>query len=350
MVLGRRFPLSVVRWDHNGQRTTDDTGAHRYSCLSSAPPLACEDCKKGDPVNRFRCILALALIVLLWPVRGMAADIFDQVEHHYVDNDGVTIHYVTRGRGPLVVMIHGFPDFWYTWRDQIRVLSRRNTVAAIDLRGYNLSDKPEGVSQYGIGLLTADVAAVIRDLGQERAAIVGHDWGGAVAWFFAMLHPDQTAALVVLQTPHPRGLLRELRTNPDQLARSQYARNFQQDGAHRLFSADGLAGWVTDPAARARYVEAFARSDFEAMLHYYKANYPREPYDDVPLPRVQAPVLIMHGTGDPFLLTAGHNGTWDFVDGPVTLVTVPGISHFIQQDAAPLVSRTISLWLNQLQR
>lgn len=301
-------------------------------------------------MTRYCRILALALIALLGPTRVMGADIFDQVEHHYVDNGGVKIHYVTRGHGPLVVLMHGFPDFWYGWRDQIRVLSRRNTVAALDLRGYNLSDKPQGVSQYGIGFLAADVAAVIQDLGYERAAIVGHDWGGAIAWFFASLYPERTEALVVLQTPHPRGMLRELRTNPDQLARSQYARNFQQEGAHLGFTAAALAGWVTDPAARARYVEAFARSDFEAMLNYYKANYPREPYDDVPLLDVHAPVLIMHGVEDPFLLTAGHNSTWDFVDGPVTLVTVPGISHFIQQDASPLVSRTINLWLNQLHR
>ena len=299
-------------------------------------------------MHRFRRFLVIASIAFLAPARAMAADIFDQVEHHYVDNGGVKIHYVTRGRGPLVVLLHGFPDFWYGWRDQIRVLSRRNTVAALDLRGYNLSDKPQGVSQYGIGFLASDVAAVIEDLGFERAAIVGHDWGAAIGWFVASLYPEKTAALVVLQTPHPRGLLRELRTNPDQLARSQYARNFQQEGAHLGFTAAGLAGWVTDPAARARYVEAFERSDFEAMLHYYRANYPREPYDDVPLPPVQAPVLIIHGLEDPFLLPAGHNSTWDFVDGPITLVTVPGVSHFIQQDASPLVSRTISLWLNQL--
>lgn len=295
-------------------------------------------------------VCSFALILVLAPASGMAADIFDLVQHHSVDNGGVQIHYVTRGRGPLVVMIHGFPDFWYTWRDQIRVLSRRYQVAALDLRGYNLSDKPEGVQQYNIALLASDVAAVVRDLGYERAIIVGHDWGGAIAWFFATIYPQMTDALVILQTPHPRGFLRELRTNPEQRARSQYARNFQQEGAHLAFTAEGLAGWVTDPAARARYVQAFARSDFEAMLYYYKANYPREPYADVALANVQAPVLVIHGLGDAFLLAAGHNSTWDFVDGEVTLVTVPGIGHFIQQDASDFVTRTIYRWLGGLRR
>ena len=292
--------------------------------------------------------LAFLLIVVTIPVVGRAADIFDLVRDHYADSNGVRIHYVTRGQGPLVVMIHGFPDFWYGWRDQIGVLARHHQVAALDLRGYNLSDKPAGVEQYGLGLLVADVAAVIHDLGRDRATIVGHDWGGAIAWLFAILQPGMTERLVVLQTPHPRGLLRELRTNPQQLASSGYARVFQEKSARELgLTAAGLAGWVTDPVARARYVEAFARSDFEAMLNYYKANYPREPYVDIPLPPVHAPVLVIHGLADPFLLAAGHNGTWSWVDAPVTLLTVPRVGHFIQQDASVLVSRTIERWLRE---
>ena len=102
---------------------------------------------------------------------------------------------------------------------------------------------------------------------------------------------------------------------------------------------------MKDPDARARYVEAFARSDLDAMLNYYKANYPRAPYADIPLPPVHAPVLIVHGVADPFLLAAGHDGTWQWVDAPVTLETVPGIGHFIQQDAPDLVTRTIDHWL-----
>jgi pimeloyl-ACP methyl ester carboxylesterase len=148
-----------------------------------------------------------------------------------------------------------------------------------------------------------------------------------------------------LNTPHPRGLLRELRENPEQQANSGYARIFQQEGSHLGFTAEGLASWVTDPAARARYVEAFQRSDIEAMLHYYKRNYPREPYADLPLPNVQVPVLAIHGLADPFLLAAGWNGTWQWLDRGWTLVTIPGASHFVQQDASALVTRTIERWL-----
>ena len=296
-----------------------------------------------------RCIrvLALPLVLALGAARVGATDIFDLVRDGYADSGGVRIHYVTAGHGPLVVLLHGFPDFWYGWREQIPLLSRHHTVAALDLRGYNLSDQPAGASQYGITSLAADVAAVIHDLGYEHATIVGHDWGGGIAWVFAALYPQMTDGLVALQTPHPRGLLRELRTNPEQQARSAYARVFQQPDAYLRLTATGLAGWVTDPAARARYVEAFERSDFEAMLNYYIANYPREPYADIPLPNVQAPVLIMHGLDDLFLLPAGHNSTWNWVNAPITLVTVPGVGHFIHQDAAALVTRTIDRWLRE---
>jgi pimeloyl-ACP methyl ester carboxylesterase len=225
------------------------------------------------------------------------------------------------------------------------VLAHGYRVAALDLRGYNLSDKPKGVEEYNILALASDVAAVVRDIGAERAIIVGHDWGGGIAWTFAALYPELTERLVVLQTPHPRGLLRELRTNPLQQEASGYARAFQEDGAYLLFSPEQLAAWVSDPIARARYVEAFRRSDIEAMFNYYKANYPREPYDDIPIPNIKAPVLIIHGLADPFLLPSGHDGTWQWVDAQVTLVTVPGVNHFIEQEASGLVTRTIRDWL-----
>ena len=96
----------------------------------------------------------------------------------YADSDGVKIHYASLGEGPLVVMIHGFPDFWYTWREQVDALSSDFKVVAIDTRGYNKSDKPEGVASHAMPLLVGDVAAVIRHLGRDKAIIVGHDWGG----------------------------------------------------------------------------------------------------------------------------------------------------------------------------
>jgi pimeloyl-ACP methyl ester carboxylesterase len=290
-------------------------------------------------------MIALVLALALVGEAAEARDVYHRVRDGYAESDGVRIHYATLGRGPLIVMIHGFPDFWYSWRDQMAALSRRYKVVAIDQRGYNLSDKPRGVEQYDLLLLAADAAAVIGAVGRERAVVVGHDWGGAVAWLTAALRPELVERLVILNLPHPRGLLRELRENPEQRANSEYARLFQQEGAHLALTPEGLAGWVRDPTARARYVEAFARSDLEAMLHYYKRNYPREPYADLPLPPIQAPTLVIHGLDDPFLLAACLDRTWEWVAAPLTLVTVPGAGHFVQQDASVLVTRTIKRWL-----
>ena len=274
-------------------------------------------------------------------------DIERRVAHGFATNNGVRIHYATLGQGPLVVMIHGFPDCWLTWRQVMEALAKEYETVAIDQRGYNLSDKPRGVEHYDMAALVEDVAAVVRARGRERAIIVGHDWGGAVAWSFAVKRPEMTEKLVILNLPHPRGIGRELARNPQQQKASAYARRFQQEGAHTNLTAEGLAFWVTDARAKARYVEAFQRSDFDAMLNYYKRNYPREPYaeDPSPVAKVKCPVLMIHGLKDTALLSPGLNGNWDFVEKDFTLVTIPEAGHFVQQDAPELVTRSIRSWL-----
>lgn len=302
----------------------------------------------------------LLLAALFWcPAAGAAEP---DVTHHYAQSRGaagepVRIHYVSAGSGPLVLFIHGFPDFWYTWRHQMTGLADRFQVVAMDQRGYNRSDSPDGVAQYDMALLVGDVAAVVRDAGAERATIVGHDWGGVVAWQVAFNMPELTERLVILNLPHPRGFARELAENPAQRANSAYAQRFRDgspDDPDILFggpmSAESLAGWVDDAAVRARYVEAFQRSDFTAMLNYYKRNYPPLPPQDAPfvapeVPRLGMPVLMFHGLADSALLAAGLSGTWDWIDADLTLVTVPGAGHFVQQDAAPLVTDTLRWWL-----
>ena len=284
-------------------------------------------------------------------------DLFDRVKHGSATSEGgVRIHYASLGEGPLVVMIHGFPDFWYSWRHQMSALSKQFQVVAIDQRGYNLSDKPKGVENYDMRLLVGDVAAVIRQLGRDKATIVGHDWGGVVAWQFAMNLPQMTENLVILNLPHPNGLFRELRTNKEQIANSEYARNFQAKSPSdptvffgRPMTAENMSGWVTDQAARKRYVEAFQRSDFDAMLNYYKRNYPRGAGAELAplpeLPKVTVPVLMFHGLGDRALNSDGLSGTWNWLEKDLTLVTIPGAGHFVQQDAAELVTSTMEWWL-----
>jgi len=297
------------------------------------------------------------VIALTFSLRAFAADndLDKRVEHGYADSGGVKIHYASlgprqspaSGKAPLIVMIHGFPDFWYSWRDQMEGFSDSYQVVAIDQRGYNLSDKPKGVENYDVKFLVGDVAAVIKHLGHDKAIVVGHDWGGLVAWSFAMAVPQMVEKLIILNLPHPRGIARELATNPEQQKNSQYARNFQKEDAASKLTAEQLAFWVKDPNAKVKYIEAFKRSDFEAMLNYYKRNYPREPYveDPSPVVKVKASVLMIHGLNDTALNAHGLNNTWEWLEKDLTLVTIPGAGHFVQQDASELVTRSIKMWL-----
>lgn len=270
-------------------------------------------------------------------------------EHGYAQSGEVKIHYVTRGRGPLVVMIHGFPDYWYTWRNQMPELSKTHQVVAIDQRGFNQSDQPVGVEQYTMDKLVGDVRNVIGHFNAKSAVIVGHDWGGMVAWQFAMNYPDMTDRLVILNLPHPDGLARELATNPEQQKNSAYARFFQTQEAASLVKPESLVSWVKDPQAKEKHLEALKRSSMEGMLNYYKANYPREPYKipEQPSPRVKCSVLMIHGLKDKALLPSGLNDTWKWLEKDLTLVTIPQADHFVQHDAAEMVTKTIAGWLRE---
>ena len=289
-------------------------------------------------------VLLVGVLMCSWSVM---ADGSELGTHGFAQSDDVKIHYVTDGDGPLLVMIHGFPDYWYTWRKQMPALAKSFKVVAIDQRGYNKSDKPAGVQNYAIDKLVGDVRAVIEHFGRDKAIIVGHDWGGIVAWSFAMAHPEMIDRLIILNLPHPKGLYRELANNPEQRKNSQYARDFQKPDAASRLTAAGLTFWVKDVEARKKYVEAFRRSSFEAMLNYYKANYPREPYEEPKndFPKVKCSVLMIHGLKDKALLAAGLNDTWEWVEKDLTIVTLPNADHFVQQDAAEEVTRRMISWL-----
>ena len=303
-------------------------------------------------------LLALALCcVMCAPLAHSDAntpDLFDQVTHGYADNNGTKIHYVAIGEGPLVVLIHGFPDFWYSWRHQMQGLMDGYRVVAIDQRGYNKSGQPEGVDAYAMPNLIGDVAAVIKANNADKATIVGHDWGGAVAWQFAFALPQMTERLIVLNLPHPTGMGRELANNPEQQKNSGYARVFQTKTAADpdvLFggpmTAANLAGWVPDPAVRARYEAAFERSYFDGMLNFYKANYPRPNSAASPAPpRLSMPVLMFHGLQDVALHSDGLNNTWDWIDSDLTIVTTPNAGHFVQAEAPELVTSSMRAWLD----
>jgi pimeloyl-ACP methyl ester carboxylesterase len=266
---------------------------------------------------------------------------------------GVKIHYLASGKGPLVVLIHGYPDYSGSWARLTPALNDAYRVVALDTRGYNLSDHPDGVENYEMPKLVADVDAVIAAEGYRTATVLGHDWGGSIAWMYAFTHPEKLDNLIVLSTPHPILFMQQMQTNPAQQASSQYARNFQKEGSEAAMTAEGLARRIQDPAERARYVEAFSRSSFSAMMNYYRANYPRtvgpgakRPFVPDNPPQIPVPLLIIHGMKDTALLAEGHAGTWNKAAQDTTIVMIPNAGHFVQNDAAPLVNGTIRNWLD----
>ncbi|HLN60824.1 MAG TPA: alpha/beta fold hydrolase [Symbiobacteriaceae bacterium] len=236
------------------------------------------------------------------------------VTHRYADVNGVRLHYVEAGSGPLVVLLHGFPDFWYSWRHQIPALVAAGyRVVAPDMRGYNLSDKPAAVADYDVDKLAADVAGLIAACGEEKAMVAGHDWGAGVAWWFAMHHPDRLSRLAILNVPHPERMLRGLR-DPRQLLRSWYMLFFQIPGLpeavmragryrvlREMMRKDPLRPGAFTPNDIDRYVEAAAQSGgLRGPINYYRALF-RRGAASVPLRRIEAPVLVIWGQQDRYL-------------------------------------------------
>jgi pimeloyl-ACP methyl ester carboxylesterase len=232
----------------------------------------------------------------------------------FVEVNGVRLHVAEAGRGPLVVLLHGFPEFWYAWRRQIPVLARAGfRVVAPDMRGYNLSDKPRGIDAYRVPTLVEDVAQLIRACGASRATVVGHDWGGLVAWAFAMQHPEMLDRLVILNSPHPKSMAREIRKTK-QLLKSWYMFFFQLPwlpeattrarrfaGLLRDYERDPLVPGTFAPEDRERHVAALSQPGaLTAMINYYRAL--RRRGVGVTRRRIEAPVLVIWSDRDRYLV------------------------------------------------
>ncbi|WP_437729300.1 alpha/beta fold hydrolase [Sorangium sp. So ce861] len=240
-----------------------------------------------------------------------------KLSHRFTERSGVRLHYVEAGEGPLVVLLHGFPELWYSWRHQIPALVEAGyRVIAPDMRGYNLSDKPRGVGAYAIDELTADVAALIEASGAERAAaVVGHDWGGGVAWTFAMRYPALLERLVILNCPHPQKLLAGFRT-ARQLRKSWYMFFFQLPKVPELIAQrsdyallrEALMNDPQRPGAisdddLARYVASWSQPGaLTATINYYRAMFRPGSLAGLSRPtRVDVPVLVIWGEHDRYL-------------------------------------------------
>ncbi len=298
---------------------------------------------------RLACLVSALFLSLGGAVFAADSDdVWDRVEHHWALNDGVKIHYVTLGEGPVLLFVHGFPDFWYSWREQMHALSSDFKTVAMDTRGYNQSDKPKGVENYAMAVLVEDIDAVRRDLGVEKLTVVGHDWGGAQTWKYAMDHPERTERLVILNLTHPNGFAAVYANpTPEQKVNTAYARNFieapfDDDADASRFAAVGRRG---GDVVFEHYQEAMARSYLDGMLNYYRANYADVSGGNLGVSQVQCPVLQFHGLTDTAVDKDGLRDTWNWIDSDYTLVALPGVGHWVQNEAAEVVTSTMRSWL-----
>ncbi len=261
------------------------------------------------------------------------------------------MHYVTQGEGPLIVLLHGFPEFWYSWRYQIPFLAGHGyNVVAPDLRGYNDTDKPR--KGYDIPTLLRDIEGLIKGLGQQKAVIVGHDWGGALAWLFAINYPAMTERLIVMNAPHPAAMMREMRTLK-QLRKSWYIFAFQLPwipeyllGRNHAYEIGRmLRGAALQKAAfsgeeTAKYQEAMSRPGaIKAALSYYRQLFRRPSVSfNRSDTRISAPTLLIWGEQDIALGIELTTGLERWVND-IEIKRIPDSGHWVQQEQPDKVNQ-----------
>lgn len=283
----------------------------------------------------------------------------------YADVNGIRLHYVSAGHGKLIMFVHGFPEFWAQWENQLTEFSQDHLAVALDMRGYNLSEKPEDVDAYRARMLIEDLRALAGYLGHQKFILVAHDWGGAVAWSVAMRYPECLEKLVIINSPHPAVFARELLKNPEQQKASQYMLLFRSSKAERVLSENNYARlvdvlsrfgskWEMTEEVRLKYIKAWSQPGaLTGGLNYYRASplFPPSSTDDVQdiekilnLPRdmlaVTVPTLVIWGEEDQALLPGNLEGLEEYVDD-LTIIRIPDGTHWISHEQPARVNALI---------
>jgi len=279
------------------------------------------------------------------------------LEELWFERGGVRLHAVAAGSksGPVAIMLHGFPEFWYSWHKQIDPLARAGyRVVVPDQRGYNLSDKPRSIQAYAMPELVSDIREIIDQLGQEQIYLAGHDWGAAVAWATALYHPERLKKLAILNVPHPAVMLRALHRNPRQMLRSWYIAFFQLPRLPEQFFARnnfrvGVASLVGSSLPGTfsaedleRYREAWSRpGTVTAMINWYRAFRGHRP--KLANPHIHVPTRILWGKRDRFLLPEMAQESVSYCDA-AELTYFPDNTHWLQHERPDAITAALLAW------
>jgi epoxide hydrolase 4 len=263
----------------------------------------------------------------------------------YIDTNGIQLHVMQAGiqDGDPILMLHGFPEFWYAWHDYITPLAEAGYRLILpDQRGYNLSDKPKGVDAYRTDILVADMIGLMDTLGHAQFRLVGHDWGAVVAWYMAMWYPERISQLVIANVPHPEVFKQALRTNPKQMFKSWYAGFFQIPGVPEMISSANdyqlFANIIRDiPGMNEREVKLYQQAwsqdgAITAMINWYRAMAQRETQPPVKTnERVKPPTLMVWGKEDLALSHEMAQPSIDMCDDG-QLILFDDANHFVQHE------------------
>jgi pimeloyl-ACP methyl ester carboxylesterase len=282
-------------------------------------------------------------------------------EHKYAAVNNIRLHYITAGKGKLIMFLHGFPEFWYEWKNQLAEFGRDYQAVAPDMRGYNLSSKPADEEQYRMKYLIEDIRALAEHLGYNKFILVAHDWGAGVAWPFAIRHPDYLEKLIIINGTHPVTFTRELRDNPEQRKASQYILVYRTPEAEEILSRNNYAlpasnlqegglkqGYFIEEDRKA-YIEAWSQPGaLTGGLNYYRAArlgpFTGESDDilsaDPSLFTVKVPTLVIWGEQDKWLLTGNLEGLEKYVPH-LTIKRIPDGSHWVIHEKPALVNSYI---------
>ncbi len=278
---------------------------------------------------------------------------YKDFEDRYAEVNGVRLHYVTVGTGKLIMFAHGFPEFWYLWKDQLVEFGKDHQAVALDMRGYNLSSKPKDLDQYRIDVLMNDFKALAENLGHEKFILVAHDWGGVVAWPFAMRYPDMLEKFVIINAPHPGIFGRLLAGNRDQQSSSQYIRMFRTPEAEKILAKNNYAYLLSAIQTEAThftetdkqmYINAWSQPGaLTGGLNYYRASAFEPPALDEEAEKkvshfadsvksealtVKVPTLVIWGEQDTALTVHNLDGLEEFVPD-LTIKRIPDGSHWV---------------------
>jgi len=272
-------------------------------------------------------------------------ELFDEIEEKMIETNGIKLHTVMIGKGPPLVLLHGFPDFWYGWKGVIGGLKKYYKLIIPDMRGYNLSDKPEGVDNYKMSFLMEDIKGLIESLGLEKVFLAGHDWGGVVAWAFAEKYPDLLHKVAILNAPHSKIFQKQLRTDKKQQEASYYIFKFlRPDGEKFLFEDDykWLKFAVFEGMINQKNLTDFDKEQYLSAwkqpgailggVNYYRASTPSKDLTGI----IKIPTLVIHGMKDVAVLSSVLDGLSDYVKD-LKIVRAENSSHWVMHDQPELV-------------